>query len=244
VGHKGVLWLPEGRFGRGWCRFAGELCLMVVPPKVMNGLEETRSLSLSTSARVDNSAGCSKVRSFREVLHSKPHFKVNGWSSLCLDILQVSSKDAERIGGDDSQLAVNCFDLECSGVAAGHAKKGPSSVKRRVEKLLGFFQLELGWVLLGLLEGFDGLPLRKRVREVIKGFGLGLSYAPKPAKRLQGLCRPHCKMQLAFKPFRSERLKPHANASSSIVVGVETLSLQVLEACLGVPARSIVESST
>ena len=24
-GRKGVIWLPEGRFGRGWRRFAGEL---------------------------------------------------------------------------------------------------------------------------------------------------------------------------------------------------------------------------
>ena len=31
-GRKGVLWLPEGRFGRGWHPFAGELRPMVVPP--------------------------------------------------------------------------------------------------------------------------------------------------------------------------------------------------------------------
>jgi hypothetical protein len=129
-GRKGVLWLPDGRFRRGWHRFAGELRLMVVPPEVMNGLEETGSLSLPTSARVDDSAGCSKERSFR--------------SLLCMDILQVSSKDAVGTDGDDLQLVVDCFDLEYSGVAAGPAKMGPSSVKRRVEKLLGFFQLELG----------------------------------------------------------------------------------------------------
>ena len=29
---KEVLWLPEGRYGRGWRCFAGELYLMLVPP--------------------------------------------------------------------------------------------------------------------------------------------------------------------------------------------------------------------
>jgi hypothetical protein len=32
-GRKGVLWLPEGRLGRGWRRFAGELRLMLDSPK-------------------------------------------------------------------------------------------------------------------------------------------------------------------------------------------------------------------
>jgi hypothetical protein len=234
-GRKGVLWLPDCRFGRGWHHFAGELRLMVVPPGVTNGLEQTGSLSLLMSAWIDDSAGSSKERSFREVLQSKPRFEMKGRSSLCMDILQVSSKDAVGTGGDDLQLVVDCFDLEYSGVAAGPAKMGPSSVKRRVEKLLGFFQLELGRVFVGLLEGlsegFDGLSFRKQVRVVLKGFGLGLSYSPKPTGRLQCLRRPSCKMQLGFKPFRSGRLKPPTIASSSIAVVVKLLSSQVSEAC-------------
>ena len=67
---------------------------MVVPPEVTNGSEETGSLSLLTSARVDDFAGCSKEQSFREVLQSKPYFEMKGRSSLCMDILQVLSKDA------------------------------------------------------------------------------------------------------------------------------------------------------
>ena len=82
---------------------------------------------------------------------------------------------------------MDCFDLEYLGVVVGHAMKGPS-VKRRVEKLLGFIQLELGQVFVGLLEGlsegFDGLLFRKQVMVVLKGFGLGLSYSPKPVGRL------------------------------------------------------------
>ena len=116
------------------------------------------------------------------MLQSKPRFEMKGRSSLCMDILLLSSKDAVGVGGDNSRLAVDCFDLEYSGVAAGHAKKGPSSVKRKVEKLLGFIQLELGQVFVGLLEGlskgFDGLLFRKRVGAVLKALGLGFLIHP------------------------------------------------------------------
>jgi len=30
-GRKGIIWLPEGRGGWGWRRFAGELCQLLVP---------------------------------------------------------------------------------------------------------------------------------------------------------------------------------------------------------------------
>ena len=43
---KGVLWLPEGRYGRGWRPFASELCLMLTSPKGKNGFVETESLPL------------------------------------------------------------------------------------------------------------------------------------------------------------------------------------------------------
>jgi hypothetical protein len=44
-GRKGVIWLPEGRFGRGWCRFAGKLCLMLATPEGKSGFVEFESLS-------------------------------------------------------------------------------------------------------------------------------------------------------------------------------------------------------
>ena len=89
-GHKGVLWLPEGGYGRGWRRFAGELRLMLVSPKGENGFLETESLPLprmqtnqSKIAWVDTSTrGC---RSFAEVLQSKPCFKLKGRSSIFMD---------------------------------------------------------------------------------------------------------------------------------------------------------------
>ena len=60
-----------------------------------------------------------------------------------------------------------------------------------------------------------------RVKAVLKGFGLGLSFSPKPVGRLQGLRRSSRKMLLAFKPIR---IKPPAIVSSSLAVGVESLS--------------------
>ena len=48
-GCKGVLWLPGGRFGRGWRRFAGELRLMLISPNGKSGSEvfRTRRTNLS-----------------------------------------------------------------------------------------------------------------------------------------------------------------------------------------------------
>ena len=42
-GHKGVLWLPEGRFGQGWHWFVGELRLMLVNPNGKSNAEEVES---------------------------------------------------------------------------------------------------------------------------------------------------------------------------------------------------------
>jgi hypothetical protein len=96
-GHKVVLWLLEGRYGWGWHRFAGELRLMLVSPEGKNGFLETESLPLprtqtkqSKIAWVDTSAG--GCRSFAEVLQSKPCFELKGWSSICMDLLQVMTR--------------------------------------------------------------------------------------------------------------------------------------------------------
>jgi hypothetical protein len=38
-GRKGVIWLPEGRFGRGWQRFAGELHRVLEAQRLAAGSE-------------------------------------------------------------------------------------------------------------------------------------------------------------------------------------------------------------
>lgn len=137
----------------------------------------------------DDSAGSSKVRSFLEVLQSKPRLE-------CLDSLQIWTQVAVRTGREDLRTAMDCCDLEASMMAAGSAKKEPTSVRRRVENLLGFFLLELGRVFAGLLKGLlegPGLPSKKRVWAFLKGLGFGLSLLPKPVGHLMGLNKCTCK---------------------------------------------------
>jgi hypothetical protein len=63
-GHKGIIWLPEGRGGRGWCRFANELRRMLVRWVFVHPVSGTRS-------KIDvgeTTFGCPSGRSFAEVL--------------------------------------------------------------------------------------------------------------------------------------------------------------------------------
>ena len=128
-----------------------------------------------------------------------------------------SSKDVVGIGGDDLRRAVDCYGLEHSGVAAGIAKKNIDLVKRRVEELVGFFLLELGWVIVGL----DGLLFRKQFKVAFKGFGLRPFFLPKLDGRLQGFRRPPYKVRVALKPFKPGQRKPAAFEASSSATGVE-----------------------
>jgi hypothetical protein len=258
-GRKGIIWIPEARSGRGWRRFVVELRSLLAsvecsvgfsPPKSSSseGSEETGSRALPTPAWVDNAEGCFKERSFLEVLQSKPSAEMKGRSSLCMDILQVASKVAVGIGGDDSRRALDCHDFEFSGVAAGPAKKDPVLVKRRVEKRVGYFHKELGRVIAGLVEGMlgglEGSLCRKRALAVLKWLGLGPSSLLKSAGRFQGLCRPHSKLRLAFKPFGPGRLKLSDMASFSSATGVEPLSARMSDARLGVSHSVVLPSAS
>jgi hypothetical protein len=89
-GRKGVLWLPEGRFGPGWHHFAGELRLMLVPP---NGKIGSKVSEMHTVLRLQIpptkyagggvDVGCFKDRSFVEVLQSKPRLELD--DRLCVE---------------------------------------------------------------------------------------------------------------------------------------------------------------
>ena len=109
----------------------------------------------------------------------------------------MSLRSEVENGGVDKRSAVNCFELESSLLAAGSSKKMRGiSVKRRVKQLLGFFHLEMGRVIAGLFEGllagFDGIPIRKRVRAILnildgfKGLGLGPTLMPNSVGRFKG----------------------------------------------------------
>jgi hypothetical protein len=130
-GHRGVLWLLEGRYGRDWRRFAGELCLMLPSAEGKNEIVETESLPLlriqteqPKTTWVDASTGGSQDCFFVEVLQLKPCFELKGRSSLCMDLFQVAKCFEGGNGGFDQGPAVDCFDLEKHpSLAAGSSKK-------------------------------------------------------------------------------------------------------------------------
>jgi hypothetical protein len=65
-GHKGVIWLPEGRFGRGWRRFAGEFQLLLEAQVKSSGSEEIGD----PSAKVLRDAPPSCVKSGRSFVQA------------------------------------------------------------------------------------------------------------------------------------------------------------------------------
>jgi hypothetical protein len=80
-GRKGGIWLPEGRDGRGWQRFAGELRHFLAPG---SGSELPRMCSSNATfvpAKIMEAGvtgDCAKTRSFAEVLQLKPRACVEG----------------------------------------------------------------------------------------------------------------------------------------------------------------------
>jgi hypothetical protein len=61
-GRKGVIWIPEGRNGRGWRRFAGELQLLI--SSKLKGLDLEATLAPSSASLF---TGLSFVEVIREV---------------------------------------------------------------------------------------------------------------------------------------------------------------------------------
>jgi hypothetical protein len=248
-GHKGVLWLLKGRYGRGWLRFVGELRLLLASLEGKNGFVETESLPLlrmqakqSKTAWVDASTGGSQGRSFAEVLQLKPCFELKGWSLLCM----VTMLFEMRNGGVDQQLVVDCFYLENSLLAADLSKKGGISIKRWVKHLLGFFRSEMGWLLIGLLEGllagFEGIPLRKWIRTVLncmggfKGIGFGRYLMPNLDGRPKGVgfgfsLKPRASRHLKFsrKVQLKNRDRPFEGRELPSMVSSEWVSLVTSE---------------
>jgi hypothetical protein len=89
---------------------------MLASPKGKNGFVETESLPLpsmqtkqSKIVWIDASVGGSQGHSFAEVLQSKPCFELKGQSSLCMDLLLVTTRS--EVGNDefDQLSAVDCL---------------------------------------------------------------------------------------------------------------------------------------
>jgi hypothetical protein len=235
-GRKGVLWIPEGRFGRGWRRFAGELRLMLVSPNDKSdsgaaGFSRATSSQISPAMYegVGGHAGCSKARSFVEVLQSKP----------CLE----SSRGEAEKGGDVKRPAVEEVRPAMEAVSA--RKTNGCSLQGWVSRLLGYFQIGLGRVWAGLLEGLVNGPkdwsIAKRLRAVLKGFkacglrkfGLGFTLKPKrwtrPVRRKRSPEFKHPSplpaLEVQFGVAEAETLGPVQSAA----VGSAPVSASVLQ---------------
>jgi hypothetical protein len=104
-GRKGGLWLPEGRDGRGWRRFADELRILVASPDGGPVESEFRPSPCSKSSPTKiTEAGvsrlCSKARTFAEILASKPQLcgekKTSG-----VDLQREAAGSVKSIRGSD-----------------------------------------------------------------------------------------------------------------------------------------------
>jgi hypothetical protein len=151
-GCKGVLWILEGRFGRGWRLFADELRLMVTLDVGKSGSEELGTRSALMHFGGADFEGRSKERLFVEVLQLKTRVERKGRSLVCMDLLQMLSAKA-GIGGEDARLAVDCSSLEPSVMAVGSVrwrgkKKGKTGICG-VLSLLGQIKRKLDWVFVG-----------------------------------------------------------------------------------------------
>jgi hypothetical protein len=158
-GQKGVIWLPEGRYGRGWRRFAGELRQLVVG--TINKTEPAEShLDVPPS-------GFKSGRSFLEVLRSTSgvEAKASGLkvvSSSPLDLFPVLyGFELGYIG--ELRSAVDCYELEslswslAAETASLCSKKTKDNVGiSRLMRNLGLLHDKLDWVLTGLGSKFVG----------------------------------------------------------------------------------------
>jgi hypothetical protein len=122
-GRKGVIWLPEGRFGRGWRRFAGELRQLVAG-------------QIKKTEKAGSLPGVSLERSFVDVLRSTQGVKTKASglqvsSASPLDLFPAHS-GFEMGSGGETRSAVDCAALESSpGVQAAAAAGHEDSTKMK-----------------------------------------------------------------------------------------------------------------
>jgi hypothetical protein len=112
-GCKGIIWLPEGRGGRGWRQFANELWRMLVPQASMHPVSGTQ-LKLGLG---ESTSGCHSGHSFAEILRRVPGSDVipvgrRIRSSQPLDLFSV--KDFFELGCRDyeSRVVLDCFEMK------------------------------------------------------------------------------------------------------------------------------------
>jgi hypothetical protein len=153
-GRKGVIWLPEGRFGNGWRRFAGELRRLLEAQRLATGSEGVGD----SSAKVVSGSyapGVDRKRSYVQALCATPVVEERAASLRNLDLFPVLSQFESRTIGEDLRVAVDCAALEgvwpCSMEAAGSARaSGLGAEVEGLKKLIGLLDLKLDRVITGL----------------------------------------------------------------------------------------------
>jgi hypothetical protein len=171
-GRKGVVWLPEGRFGRGWRRFAGELRRLLEAQRLAVGSEKVGDSS--AKAVSGSSPGVDPKRSYVQALCATPAVEERAAPLRFLDLFPVPMHYESRTVGEDLRVAVDCAALEGfrprSMEAAGSAgASGLGAEVGGVKKLLGLLDLKLDRVITGL--SLRPTRWRKKLRV------LGLDYA-------------------------------------------------------------------
>jgi hypothetical protein len=155
-GRKGVIWLQEGRFGRGWRKFAGKLRRLLEAQRLAVGSEEAGG-SLAKVVRGSSSPGVDPKRSFVQALCASPAAVERADPMRLLDIFPMSKCFEARNEGEGLRVAVDCAALEAfrprSREAARYVRVPSTGDEDGVKKLLGLLHLKLDRVL-------SGLPLR------------------------------------------------------------------------------------
>lgn len=106
-GRKGIIWIPEGQNGRGWCRFAGEL-----HQTIATQIERSRSLAPKVSSLTWFSSRHSFVEVIRKASGVEVRKDLKCLSSYLLDVFLVSASLVKGSGGDEPCTAVDCYELE------------------------------------------------------------------------------------------------------------------------------------
>jgi hypothetical protein len=152
-GCKGVIWFPEGRYGRGWRRFAGELRNLVAG--------EFNKTKLTGSTLDAPPSGVSSGRSFVDVLRSTPGIEAKDsrrkvLSSTLLDLFPVQSCFEMGFVGE-TRFAMDCTAMEFLPEPQAAAAASLRLMKRkgvfgisRLLRYLGHVNAKLDRVLDGL----------------------------------------------------------------------------------------------
>jgi hypothetical protein len=173
-GRKGVIWLPEGRFGNGWRRFAGELRRLLEAQRLAAGSEGVGDSSVKVVSG-PSAPGVDLKRSYVQALCATPAVEERAAPLRDLDLFPVLTQLESRNIGEDLRVAVDCAELEgvrpCSMEAAGSAgASGLGAEVERLKKMIGLLDLKLDRVI-------NGLALRPTRWRRKKFRAVGLDYA-------------------------------------------------------------------